>query len=151
MPLALSLSLPFIDNRISASERTNDLSDRQRARKKLFLIAVISQRKWVSKCCLNNKWRLSSMQNWSTDIRNMSKPSANESLKVKTERMSVRYSPHWFFISLVEFCWFQAKPTQRLRLRMTEKQFVEGQKYIRSKSNFLRHCSSRTMFLVRLL
>jgi hypothetical protein len=38
---------------------------------------------------------------------------------------------------LVELCWFQASPCQNIRLRMTEKQFIEGQKYIRSKSNYI--------------
>ncbi|UJR25779.1 hypothetical protein I4U23_007132 [Adineta vaga] len=33
----------------------------------------------------------------------------------------------------VEFCWFQANPCQSFRLRMTEKQFLEAQKHIRSK------------------
>ncbi|CAF0725620.1 unnamed protein product [Rotaria sp. Silwood1] len=33
----------------------------------------------------------------------------------------------------VEFCWFQANPCQSFRLRMTEKQFIEAQKYISSK------------------
>jgi len=36
----------------------------------------------------------------------------------------------------VEFCWFQADPCQSFRLRMTEKQFIEAQKHIRSKSIF---------------
>ncbi len=39
-------------------------------------------------------------------------------------------------VFLVEFCWFQANPCQSFRLRMTEKQFIEAQKYIRSKSIF---------------
>jgi hypothetical protein len=38
----------------------------------------------------------------------------------------------------VEFCWFQANPSQSFRLRMTEKQFLEAQKYICSKSRFNR-------------
>jgi hypothetical protein len=41
-----------------------------------------------------------------------------------------------FCFLLVEFCWFQANPCQSFRLRMTEKQFIEAQKYIRSKSMF---------------
>lgn len=34
----------------------------------------------------------------------------------------------------MEFSWFQAKPCQSLHLRLTEKQFLDGKKYIRSKS-----------------
>ena len=51
----------------------------------------------------------------------------------KTSLISLRKSS--IPLSLVEFCWFQANPSQSFRLRMTEKQFVEAQKYIHSKSN----------------
>ncbi|CAF2068245.1 unnamed protein product [Rotaria magnacalcarata] len=33
----------------------------------------------------------------------------------------------------VEFCWYQANPYQSFQLRMTEKQYIEAQKYITSK------------------
>ena len=66
----------------------------------------------------------------------MSKRSENASSKVKRKQ----FVHHRFEFSsfLVEFCWFQAKPSQSLRLRMTEKQFVEGQQQIRSKSKSFR-------------
>ena len=37
----------------------------------------------------------------------------------------------------MEFCWFQANPSQSFRLRMTEKQFLDAQKRIRSKSKLI--------------
>ena len=47
-------------------------------------------------------------------------------------RNSSEFKTNRFF--LVEFCWFQVQPSQSFRLRMTEKQFLEAQKQLRSKS-----------------
>lgn len=64
----------------------------------------------------------------------MSKRLANEWLKVK-DSLSLFENLQSLSLDLVEFCWFQANPSQSFRLRMTEKQFLEAQKYIHSKSN----------------
>lgn len=51
---------------------------------------------------------------------------------------------------LVEFCWFQANPSQSFRLRMTEKQFIDAQKYIHSKSNLIIEDNRTEIFLCRI-